>query len=373
MRRLMDYCRGYFEARRNYHHDDAQDIAINNLHTLPRVALLTFILLAIFLLATPYIIPDWTPSVWHLVFLPVSLSMFVLTALYARGKENAAVSIRASTALCIIYEVALFAGVAAIDVLGTLDAPASFLPMLFVVMPVLFNLPFLVMYTLICLAAVSFIVLVLLIKPLSIGLYDIFEAIVAVFFSLAVDYLVTTLRIRDYETRMKYKLLSTRDAFSSVFNKRASEDAMRKYLRASNPVAKCALVILDLDDFKKINDTAGHMVGDVVLRRTADMLLRIFRASDIVGRFGGDEFIILAKGMNSRDSIKRKCHKIREELWNLMERESGLRVTCSIGAVLISGQEVGYDEVFHQADAALYEAKKLGKDKCVIHQYTHKE
>ena len=372
MRRLMNYCRGYFEARRNYHHDDARDIAINNLHTLPRVTLLTFILLTIFLLATPYIIPGWTPSVWHLVFLPVSLLLFVLTALYARGKESVG-SIRASTALCIIYDVALFAGVAAIDVLGTPDTPASFLPMIFVVMPVLFNLPFLVTYTLICLAAVSFIVLVLLIKPLSIGLYDVFEAIVAVFFSLAVDYLVTTLRIRDYEARMNYKLLSTRDTFSSVFNKRASEDAMRKYLRASNSAAKCAFVILDLDDFKRINDTAGHMVGDVVLRRTADMLLRIFRASDIVGRFGGDEFVILAKGMNSMDSVERKCRKIRDELWSLMEKESGLRVTCSIGAVLISGQEVGYDEVFRQADAALYEAKKLGKDKCVIHQYAHKK
>lgn len=364
----MDYFRGYFESRRNYHRDDARDIATNNLHTLARVTLLTFIMLTVFLLATPLIIPNWTPSAWHLAFLPASLSLFVITALYSRAQKGRG-GIAATTALCIVYEAVLFAGVMAIDVLGTPDAPASFLPMLFVLMPILLNLPFVATFALICLAAVSFTVLVYAIKPLSIGLYDIFEVVVAVFFSVAVDYLATILRIRDYETRMKYKLLSTRDVFSSIFNKRASEDAVRKYLHASNPAARGAFVILDLDDFKKINDTAGHMVGDAVLRRTADVLLKIFRATDIVGRFGGDEFIILAKGMSSRDSVERKCRKIREELGALLEAESGLHVTCSIGAVLIAGQEVEYDEVFRQADAALYEAKKRGKDKHVIRQY----
>ena len=158
-------------------------------------------------------------------------------------------------------------------------------------MPVLFTLPFWLTFALIGLAVIAFCAMAMAFKPLSIARYDVFEAIVAVFFALAVDALTTALRIRDYEARVKYKLLSTRDAFSSIFNKRACKDAMVNYLQASAPRTRCAFLILDLDDFKRINDTAGHLGGDAILRRTGNMLQELFRSSDVIGRFGGDEGI----------------------------------------------------------------------------------
>ncbi len=161
---------------------------------------------------------------------------------------------------------------------------------------------------------------------------------------------------------MKYKLLSTRDAFSGIYNKRAARTRWSNTLRAASPKAKCAFIILDLDDFKRVNDTSGHLTGDTVLRRTGDMLKELFRASDVIGRFGGDEFVVLAKGMASREGVERKCRKIRERMAAFLpgrrdgkahmqhRRDPGLR------------QAADYQSVFKQADAALYEAKKMGKD-----------
>ena len=230
-------------------------------------------------------------------------------------------------------------------------------------------MPFLLTFALILLAVAAFSVLAAAVKPASVWQYDIFEAVVAVFFALAVDALTTALRIRDYEARMKYKLLSTRDAFSDILNKRACKDSIVRYLNASAPKARCAFLILDLDDFKQINDTAGHLVGDAVLRRVGNMLQEAFRATDIIGRFGGDEFVVLAKGMTSYESVERKCRRIHERMAGLLADRGKTDVTCSIGAVLINEQSADYDSVFRQADAALYEAKQEGKHTHKIRPY----
>lgn len=366
MARLWREWLGYLEARRRFHRDDASQIAANNLRTLNKVTPLTFLLLALFLLGTPLILPGWKPSVWHMAFIPASVLLAVITLVYVwKGKESAV----AATALCVVYEVVLFAGIIAIDAPGTPDAPGSFLSMLCVIMPVLFTLPFWLTFALIGLAVAAFCGMTLSFKPLSIAKYDVFEAIVAVFFAIAVDSLAAALRIRDYEARMKYKLLSTRDAFSGIYNKRACEDAVVKYLRTASPKAKCAFIILDLDDFKRVNDTSGHLTGDTVLRRTGDMLKELFRASDVIGRFGGDEFVVLAKGMASREGVERKCRKIRERMAAFLPEGETAKLTCSIGVILVCDQAADYQSVFKQADAALYEAKEMGKDACVIREY----
>lgn len=366
LRRLWQNWLAYLEARRRYHRDDAREIAVNNLRTLNKVTPLTFLLLAVFLLATPYILPGWRPSVWHLAFVPVSILLAAITFLYSwKGKESR----RAAVALCVVYEVVLFAGIIAIDAPGTSDAPGSFLSMLCVIMPVLFTLPFWLTFALIGLAVIAFCAMTMAFKPLSIARYDVFEAIVAVFFALAVDALTTALRIRDYEARVKYKLLSTRDVFSDIFNKRACKDAMVNYLQASAPRTRCAFLILDLDDFKRINDTAGHLGGDAILRRTGNMLQKLFRSSDVIGRFGGDEFVVLAKGMASLDGVERKCCRLREQMASFRVDGAKDGVTCSVGAVVVDNQAADYNSLFRQADAALYEAKKNGKNTHVIRRY----
>ena len=100
-----------------------------------------------------------------------------------------------------------------------------------------------------------------------------------------------------------------------------------------------------------------------------ETLQELFRASDIIGRFGGDEFVILAKGMASREGVERKCRKIRERMAAFPTDGATDGVSCSIGAILVRGQRADYNALFQQADAALYEAKKLGKRTHGIRNY----
>ena len=101
MRRLWQNWLAYLEARRRYHRDDAREIAVNNLRTLNKVTPLTFLLLAVFLLATPYILPGWRPSVWHLAFVPVSI-------LLAACFTPSAVAISISTLLNLTFASSYF-------------------------------------------------------------------------------------------------------------------------------------------------------------------------------------------------------------------------------------------------------------------------
>ena len=367
MRSVIRTIRACVEARRRHYREDGREIAANNMRTLRSVTLLTVCLLAVFLLFTPLVLPGWRPSIWHLLFLPASLGMFLAVLLIGRRKRP--VRRNSSTLLCVVYEVILFFFIVMIDVPGTPDAPASFLSMMCVIMPALFTLPFALTYGLIGLAVLAFILLTLAYKPGVTGRYDVFEAIVAVFFSLAVEHLITRLRIRDYETRLEYKRLSTRDALSDIYNKLAGESAVRRYFQACNPKVMCAFMVIDLDDFKSINDTQGHRIGDAVLHRIGESLQSIFRATDIIGRFGGDEFVVLTKGMSSERALMHKFEQIRAGIESQDVPGGNVRATCSLGAVLITGQEADYESVFEQADAALYAAKALGKNTCVIVHY----
>lgn len=147
---------------------------------------------------------------------------------------------------------------------------------------------------------------------------------------------------------------------------------MQKYLEFNNPSVKCSVLFLDLDDFKRINDTMGHQNGDIILRCIGEILHGIFRSEDIIGRFGGDEFIVLVKGLTNEKVLVDKCLLISERLRNYSKEKIGVIVSCSIGVVISKNKKVDFDLLFSQADKALYEAKNSGKDKSALRYYNEK-
>lgn len=131
----------------------------------------------------------------------------------------------------------------------------------------------------------------------------------------------------------------------------------------------CTLIIMDLDRFKTLNDTKGHAVGDEVLHQVGMLLLETFRRIDIVGRFGGDEFVILMKGTASAEIVQEKYRTMQNNLRRVSQIETGMQITGSFGIVLVDGQNIDSHALFLQADEALYEAKNKGKATYVIKQY----
>ena len=129
-----------------------------------------------------------------------------------------------------------------------------------------------------------------------------YELILNVYFILLIILLIG--RIVSVHTRDYNELVHTAqiDGLTAVYNKEHTQPAIDEFLRTSRPDALHAFLILDIDKFKNVNDTYGHAVGDKVLQRVGEFLKNQFRDDDIIGRVGGDEFVILMKQVSSRDA-----------------------------------------------------------------------
>ena len=106
---------------------------------------------------------------------------------------------------------------------------------------------------------------------------------------------------------------------------------------------------------------------------TSLLLLDTFRRIDIVGRFGGDEFVILMKGTASAEIARERCRTLQNNLRRISQIETGMQITGSLGIILADKQEINFSALFLQADEALYEAKHKGKATYVIKYYQNKE
>lgn len=178
-------------------------------------------------------------------------------------------------------------------------------------------------------------------------------------------------KIADIDAQIKehdrLKRLSQRDALTGLYNKAAVRAAVESFLENRHTPQEAALLFIDLDHFKEINDRLGHMVGDQVLKDVADKLRAIFREEDSLARFGGDEFVVFARKM-PMPVLHKKAEQVLEALRiGYGSETNGVRVSASIGGVCYSGESMTYDEMLERADTALYRAKKCGRDTFVLY------
>jgi diguanylate cyclase (GGDEF)-like protein len=157
------------------------------------------------------------------------------------------------------------------------------------------------------------------------------------------------------------------DSLTGLPNRRALEEWATKQLNgASRHGFPLWVVLCDLDSFKEINDTSGHEAGDTVLRTFADTLRKLTRTSDICGRLGGDEFLIVISHVSS-DNIELAINRFRELFCSLSFPFAGqsVSITATFG---VAGSESGnlkdFDALVRKADEMLYEAKRAGRN-CV--------
>lgn len=148
------------------------------------------------------------------------------------------------------------------------------------------------------------------------------------------------------------------DPLTGVYNRRVFESEVTRFLERKHGTHSGALLMLDIDDFKSINDRYGHLEGDSALLRVTEVLQSTFRQRDIVGRLGGDEFLAFIKDVTSREILDRRVEELRQTL----RRTKGIPLTCSVGITFIRGEDSNYAEYLKQADQALYQSKKCGKD-----------
>lgn len=160
-----------------------------------------------------------------------------------------------------------------------------------------------------------------------------------------------------------------KDSLTNIYNANTARKLAEEYFAKAGQDRKCALLIIDLDDFKKVNDQRGHMFGDAVLIQAAKAIRKLFRADDIVGRIGGDEFMVLMKDISDREIVKKRCHQLNEILKTVFEEAfSDAMPTCSIGVGFSPEHGESYFTLFCCADQALYCAKESGRQQYIFYE-----
>jgi diguanylate cyclase (GGDEF)-like protein len=174
---------------------------------------------------------------------------------------------------------------------------------------------------------------------------------------------ITNLRLRE-----ALRNQSIRDPLTGLFNRRYLEEMMqRETRRAVRAEHGLGILVLDLDHFKRFNDTYGHEAGDTVLRETALLLTKSVRAEDIVCRFGGEEFVIVLPMADLKATCSR-ADRIRASMRELNVLHQGKSlgiITVSIGVAALPEHGISAKELIGAADAALYHAKREGRDRVV--------
>ncbi len=164
----------------------------------------------------------------------------------------------------------------------------------------------------------------------------------------------------DEETRSLQKLRDDvqRDAFTGLYNKIATAELVERELTLES-TQRGVLCIVDVDNFKQVNDNLGHSRGDVVIKDLSSGLSRIFRSDDIVGRIGGDEFLVYIKNMPKLGALLVKLDNVLKFFRQTLTDDGvEVNISCSIGIALFPKDGSSYQDLYANADKALYRSKK---------------
>jgi diguanylate cyclase (GGDEF)-like protein len=177
------------------------------------------------------------------------------------------------------------------------------------------------------------------------------------------DYLDEVFQRQMYESAL-------RDGLTKVFNKKYFTDYLEKeFAYAARHTSPLALIFLDIDFFKKINDTHGHPAGDFVLSELSQMMTNLVRTEDVLARFGGEEFTVLCRGTEiagAKIVAERLRHAVEERTFTFGGKN--IPVTISLGIASVPDPGIGDHAAFlAAADKALYEAKRTGRNRVCVH------
>ncbi|RMF88784.1 MAG: diguanylate cyclase [Nitrospinota bacterium] len=177
---------------------------------------------------------------------------------------------------------------------------------------------------------------------------------------------ILDLQAKLIEAREALRVQATHDFLTGLWNRAAIFDLLRQELaRAEREKRMLAIAVMDLDHFKCINDTYGHLVGDTVLRETVQRIRPLLRIYDALGRYGGEEFLLVLPGCDALEAV-RVAERIRVEICQTPIKAEGkeVAVTCSLGvAIFDPARPMDMDACIRTADRALYQAKSNGRNR----------
>ncbi|MEG1684281.1 MAG: diguanylate cyclase, partial [Oscillospiraceae bacterium] len=146
-------------------------------------------------------------------------------------------------------------------------------------------------------------------------------------------------------------MLAQKDGLTQLYNRTSAETLITDLLEEDDGAGTSAMIMLDIDDFKNINDSCGHDWGDRALMQVADILRDYFRTGDIAARFGGDEFCVFMAGVPSYQTVWKKCEQLAQEIFRVTNEENQFPITCSMGIAMAGEDTATFAKLYQCADA----------------------
>ena len=248
------------------------------------------------------------------------------------------------------------------------DVPATTFIVFLVITPMLMiDKPFFMTIEL-CAASCLFLFWMHCVKPYNIWLIDVVNAIPFTIVGIFLNVIANSVRIREFVLTREINIQKDTDELTGLKNKGALTRGINDFL-ADEARDKGIIFVLDVDRFKSINDTYGHDVGDSVIYQLGVFLASKFTGNEILGRFGGDEFVIFIKDTDDVDVARKVADEIIKGVSQNVELpDAGESVSVSIGAALYNGDEKNYSDVFKKADIALYKSKADANNRFYIYE-----
>jgi diguanylate cyclase (GGDEF)-like protein len=173
-----------------------------------------------------------------------------------------------------------------------------------------------------------------------------------------------SLALSNIALREKLRTQSLRDPLTGLYNRRYMEDALERYINlAQRTGTSISVLMIDLDNFKRLNDDHGHAKGDAVLRDVAGQLVSTLRPSDVIARYGGEELLVIMPKC-SLEHAAAKAELLRQRV-EALSAAHGAQVSASFGIATVPETATGAGDVVTMADSALYAAKQAGKNRVV--------
>lgn len=187
------------------------------------------------------------------------------------------------------------------------------------------------------------------------------KLVIHVFHDRYTENLYALLYLEDIDAQKKRELeqesAAKRDPLTLLYNRNIFMYEVERFMMEAGEEGKGALVILDLDNFKQINDRYGHLKGDEALKLLAEALKQTFSEGEFLGRLGGDEFLVFVQDVSEKTYLDCKMKRLFEELEKIRE----ISLACSVGIVFAEHENFSYREAVKKADMALYKSKEKGK------------
>lgn len=188
-------------------------------------------------------------------------------------------------------------------------------------------------------------------------------------FCILVLILILYISIRNNKEKAELVRTAQVDALTGVYNKENTQKYIDSMLSIKNQKTVHGFVIMDMDHFKEINDTFGHAVGDKVLQAFGTLLKSQFRDLDVVGRIGGDEFVVLLYDIGSRETMEARVKTLQEKIRALdLPELQGHKLTSSAGIAFAPKDGDSFMDLYRRADNALYQTKRGGRDGYTVYE-----